>query len=47
MPLVLLTPGPKAPNDFTLNEIIDPLVDEMIELQKGKCHLTKQRSHTD
>jgi hypothetical protein len=35
MALVLIFPGPHEPNDYMLEQIMEPLIDELLVLQKG------------
>jgi hypothetical protein len=36
MALVLLTPGPNEPSDYALDQLLEPVVEELLELQRGK-----------
>jgi hypothetical protein len=36
MALVLIFPGPHEPNDYMLDQIMEPLIDELLMLQKGE-----------
>jgi hypothetical protein len=36
MVLVLIFPGPHEPNDYMLDQIMEPLIDELLVLQKGE-----------
>ncbi|EUC58792.1 transposase family Tnp2 protein [Rhizoctonia solani AG-3 Rhs1AP] len=33
--LILVTPGPKEPNDYTLDQMLGPLIEELLELNQG------------
>jgi hypothetical protein len=48
MALVLIFPGPHEPNDYMLNQIMEPLIDELLVLQKGEysaCMLVDLHTH--
>jgi hypothetical protein len=34
--LCLIMPGPNKPNEYTLDQMLGPLVDELLELQRGE-----------
>jgi hypothetical protein len=35
MALALIMPGPNEPDNYTLEQIIEPLISELLELQQG------------
>lgn len=36
MCLVLVMPGPKEPNNFALDQMMEPLVEDLLRLQQGE-----------
>jgi hypothetical protein len=35
MALILLTPGPNEPNDYALDQLLEPVIEDLLELQQG------------
>ena len=36
--LVLIMPGPKEPTDYALDQMLSPLIEELLELKQGEIH---------
>jgi hypothetical protein len=40
MLLAIVMPGPREPTDYEFNQILEPLVDELIRLGRGERRMT-------
>jgi hypothetical protein len=39
MALSLVMPGPNEPSDYALEQIMEPLIEELLELQQGETSI--------
>lgn len=43
MILTIVMPGPKEPNAYEFDQIIEPLINNIIELEKGESLITMKQ----